>query len=211
MKIQRINKGNKYAFNEKIKNSLRIKHYRTDLNYQRNEYLRNREYKKKMRKNFIFKRRELSLNFNRLHYLRLNDENYKIREHKNNLIRMKIIRQQKLEKKQCRRQKNNNAVKLIRQNKRIYKKQQKLRNLMHSLNCNTNSVASTNEEDPYNLLNRPEFMKKIDNYTKAIEDGPTCICSCCGGRFFKKSVTFLTEASIKNHKTSLLIGMKCAK
>ena len=49
-------------------------------------------------------------------------------------------------------------------------------------------------------MNRPQFVKSIEKYIKAIKEGPTWICSSCGGLWLKKSITSYTQDSMVEHK-----------
>ena len=182
--------------NEMLKNDLiRIKQLRRNPSFKLNELLRDKIYKKNIRKNQTFKRKESLMNLNRMQNLRLYDENYKMEEHKKNLLRIRNIRMNKTKYK-LRRYKNMcDSIKILRKNKLLLRKQQRIKKLFQSLN-----VLNNNTNDSYNLINRPHFIKSIEKYIKAIKEGPTWICSSCGGLWFRKSITIYTEKSMLKHK-----------
>lgn len=184
MQYLRNNLRNNYKIREKSRDLIRIRLLRTDLKFKMNEYEKNKQYKIKTRKNLNCTRKKFALNFNKLRYSRINNEDYKMRAHKDNLMKIKYLNMTTLGKQQLYRLKNCAAVKLLRKQKQMYKKQHRVTKLIESLISTTNpNVIITETNDPYNLMNRPLFTKKLEHYLKAIQEGPTWICSCCGGLF----------------------------
>lgn len=45
---------------------------------------------------------------------------------------------------------------------------------------------------------KPNLLKLIKVYIEAIKDGPTEICECCGGLFFKRSIKFMSKNLLQN-------------
>lgn len=61
-----------------------------------------------------------------------------------------------------------------------------------------------------NLRSNAEFGKLVSNYVECIKEGPTEICECCGGLFFKKSTkTFSSNYFYDNFDVESIPNFLC--
>lgn len=148
--------------------------------------------------------REKILNKKRIKYQELNSiEKRKISKRNKSIYNSKSVSQKKVlslfNQEKYRNMSDEQRLHLKFKNRKKYmmltaaqKLKLKYKNLMHRLK-NKQFIDCTN------LRNNEKFSKMATCFVDCIKEGPTEICECCGGLFFKKSIKSISSNYFQNN------------
>lgn len=163
-----------------------------------------RNFQNSSKRKYYLSNREKILNNKRIKYQELNsNEKRKISKRNKSIYKSKSVSQKKvlslLNREKYHNMTDEQRLHLKFKNQKKYimltaaqKLKLKYKNLMYRMK-NKQSI------DPKNLRSSEKFSKLETCFIDCIKEGPTEICECCGGLFFKKSIKSLSLSYFQNN------------
>ncbi|RNA17245.1 ubiquitin carboxyl-terminal hydrolase 8 isoform X1, partial [Brachionus plicatilis] len=154
---------------------------------KRNEY--KKEWMKNKRKNLVEKQKEQINNTLRKREKRKNDANYRIIEQKRDSLEHQVRRQDSTYR--ASEQSRNTIEHQVRRQDSTYRASEQSRNTIEHQVRRQDSTYRASEQSRNTIehqVKRSEQNFLIEIYENGIKNGPSFVCVCCGGLFFKRTV-----------------------